>query len=81
MKRLLMVIVLTSALFSCTDNKRARSFGGTETVTLRPNEKLLNVTWKDSDMWIITQDTVTGICYAREKSSLGILEGTIIIKK
>lgn len=67
-------------IYSCTDNARAKRFGGSEEITLKPNEKLLNVTWKDSDMWILTQDTLTGKSYFREKSSWGIWEGEIVIK-
>lgn len=41
---------------------------------------LVNVTWKESNMWIITKDTITGIHYMRENSSYGIWEGEVIIK-
>lgn len=81
MKKLLFIALLLVMLSSCTDNERARSFGGTEKVTLRPNEKFINITWKEADLWIITEDTITGTYYAREKSSYGIMEGTIIINK
>lgn len=68
------------ALASCTDNQRARNFGGTETVKLEPNEKLINITWKQDNLWIVVQDTVTNTFYAREKSSFGIVQGKVIIK-
>lgn len=74
---LFMFIVCTS----CTDNNRARHFGGTETVKLFPKEKFINITWKETSLWVITQDTTTGVFYAREKSSYGLLEGKIIITK
>lgn len=38
MRRLTMVAITLLALVSCTDNQRARNFGGTETVKLEPNE-------------------------------------------
>jgi hypothetical protein len=66
---------------SCTDNQRARKFGGTETVKLEPQEKFINITWKQDNLWIIVQDTTTGVYYAREKSSFGVLEGKVIISK
>lgn len=68
------------ALASCTDNERARRFGGTEQVELKPNEVVLNVTWKENEMWICTKDTTTNTVYFREKSSWGVMEGTIILK-
>ncbi len=76
-----MVAITLLALVSCTDNQRARRFGGTETVKLEPNEKFVNIAWKNDDLWIIVQDTVTGNYYAREKSSFGIMQGKVIIQK
>ena len=80
MKQLL-ILALTAILFtSCTQNERARSFGGTENVTLKPNEILINATWKELSLWILTVDTVTGVTYFRENSAVwGLWEGEIII--
>ena len=80
MKKLMMILVAMVVMSSCTENARARRFGGTETLTLKPNEVVLNVTWKESQMWICTQDTITRVVYFREKSSWGVMEGTVIIK-
>jgi hypothetical protein len=81
MKKLMMILgVMMVVMSSCTENVRARHFGGTETLALKPNEKVLNVTWKDNEMWVCTQDTITRVVYFREKSSWGVVEGTVIIK-
>ena len=80
MKNLMIILVAMVIMSSCTENARARHFGGTETLALKPNEVVLNVTWKESQMWICTQDTVTRVVYFREKSSWGVMEGTVIIK-
>jgi hypothetical protein len=80
MKKLMMILVTMVVMSSCTENVRARHFGGTEILALKPNEKVLNVTWKDNEMWVCTQDTITGVVYFREKSSWGVMEGTVIIK-
>jgi hypothetical protein len=80
MKKLMIILVAMVIMSSCTENARARHFGGTETLALKPNEVVLNVTWKESQMWICTQDTVTRVVYFREKSSWGVMEGTVIIK-
>jgi hypothetical protein len=79
MKKLLFIIGLVS-LTACTENGRARRFGGTEEVSLKPNEVVLNVTWKDSEIWICTKDTLTNVVYFREKSAWGVMEGTVILK-
>lgn len=76
---LLVALAILSVFSSCTDNQMARNYGGTEEVTLQPNHVLLNVTWKQDDMWIITRDTTTNISYVQEKSSWGLLEGTIVL--
>ena len=81
MRKLTMVAITLLALASCTDNQRARSFGGTETIKIEPQEKFINITWKQDNLWIIVQDTVTGDYYAREKSSFGVMQGKVIIQK
>jgi hypothetical protein len=80
MKKIIIIVLLTLTISSCTKNKRARSFGGTEEISLKSHEKLINVTWKESNMWVLTKDTTTNISYFRENSSFGIWEGEIIIK-
>jgi len=80
MKKLFVIAIAALSLASCTDNERARRFGGTEEVKLKPNEVVLNVTWKENEMWICTKDTVSGVVYFREKSSWGVMEGTVILK-
>jgi hypothetical protein len=77
---MMILVVMMVVISSCTENARARHFGGNEILTLKPNEKVLNVTWKDDEMWVCTQDTITGVVYFREKSSWGIIEGTVVIK-
>lgn len=80
MKKLIFIAIAALSLASCTDNQRARHWGGTEEIQLKPNEVVLNVTWKEQEMWICTKDTVTGVTYFREKSNWGVMEGTVILK-
>jgi hypothetical protein len=80
MKKTIFTLIGIAAMASCTDNQIARNYGGTEEVKLKPNEVVLNVTWKQDNMWICTKDTVKGVVYFREKSSWGLAEGTVIIK-
>ena len=65
---------------SCTDNQIARSFGGTETIKLEPNEEFINITWKQDNLCIIVKDKNTGKFYAREKSSFGVMQGKVVIE-
>ena len=82
MKRLFALLLLAVLFITigCTPQSRARNFGGTENVQLKPNEVLINVTWKDDNLWILTKDTLTGSQYFRESSSWGVWEGEIIIE-
>jgi hypothetical protein len=80
MKKILVLLFSIGSLVSCTENQRSRRWGGTEEISLKPNEVVLNVTWKQDEMWICTQDTITGVTYFREKSNWGVLEGTVVLK-
>lgn len=81
MKKTLITLILGLFLISCTDNQRAKSFGGTETIQLKENEEFVNITWKQDNLWVIVKNTSTNEFYAREKSSFGMLEGKVVIKK
>lgn len=89
MKRILLSTVfilmlpLTLIWSSCTSNQNARKFGGTKTITLDPGVRVVNVTWKDNDMWILTKhDTTKPQTYTfKEKSNFGLMEGTVIIEE
>ncbi len=73
------------AVFGCTQQQRAKSFGGTSTENLPPNRKLINVTWKDDHLWYLTRPMVasdTAETYEfKESSSYGFLNGTVILKE
>jgi hypothetical protein len=80
MKKLLLYFTLVT-LFGCTPNERARSFGGTETIVLEQNIRLVNATWKGADLWIVTKkdSSSPSTYYFKEKSNWGLQEGQIII--
>lgn len=80
MKKIITIVLITLLISSCTKNNRARNYGGEEEILLKPHEKLINITWKKTSMWILTQDTITKIIYFRENSSFGIWEGEVIVK-
>lgn len=63
-------------------NEIARNFGGNETVKLEKGERLVNITWKESDLWILTKvDTLAkpATYTFKEKSNAGILNGSVTI--
>jgi hypothetical protein len=77
MKYLFLILILIS---SCNSNYNARYFGGNYEITLPKNEIFINLTWKESSLWVISKDTITGYYFAREKSPFGELEGQVTIK-
>jgi hypothetical protein len=81
----LIVLTLVMFFFGCSKQIRVKNFGGSETITLGLNQKLVNVTWKDSDMWVLTRpmkntDSVETYIFS-ESSSFGVFEGTLTIKE
>ena len=86
MKKIIIITCSLLTMLSCTENQRARSFGGTEVINLEEGVRLVNVTWKGkngSDLWILTKKdtTVATTYYFNEKSSFGVLEGQVIINE
>jgi len=62
--------------------KMAKNFGGSMTVELAPNTKLLNATWKNNSLWLLTSpriDEKPTTYNFIEKTSMGILQGNVII--
>jgi hypothetical protein len=78
-------MALAWCLTSCTENIRARSWGGTTEVNLPPGQKLVDVTWKGNDLWYMYRPAVEGerieTYVFREDSSFGIMEGKVIFKE
>jgi len=87
MKRWLLsiIVLLTFGLGGCTQNQRARTFGGTAKVELPPNTKLIIATWKEEDLWYLhrpmRQEEVPETITFQEDSSFGMVEGTVVFKE
>jgi hypothetical protein len=79
----LFVIIVITMLSSCTKNSRVKTFGGSAKLELKPNRKLVNATWKDSNLWILTRqmkESDTAEVYEFcEESKYGMFEGTYTI--
>ena len=82
MKKYLLVWLFCLCLCSC-DQYVSRNFGGNTTIALQPNEKLVEVTWKDdANLWYLVEpmddDYVPKTKVFKESSMLGVLSGSII---
>jgi hypothetical protein len=78
------MVALFTAI-ACTQNKNAKTFGGTADYTLPENTKLVNGSWKGEDLWLLTRPMrpeETAETYKMiEKSNFGVWEGTVVIKE
>ena len=86
--KILMIAVMAIAMAvttSCTENSRAKNFGGTAHLNLPIGQKLKVVTWKNDALWVLTsdmKDTDVAESYDfAEESSWGVFEGNYIIKE
>lgn len=88
-KSLIVIVILILSLFllvvGCTQNERVKSFGGTGTLQLDKGQKLVNVTWKETELWVLTKqmnnEDVPETYIFKEHSSFGVLQGTYVIKE
>lgn len=82
---ILVAVIFVLSLTSCTQNMRAKQWGGEASMELPANQKLVMVTWKDNDLWYLTKPMVasdSAETYTfQEESSWGLLEGTYTIKE
>lgn len=85
MKQISLIILVLLFFSSCTENSKAKNFGGKASLDLPKGQKLVNVTWKDSDLWYLTRPmlaTDSAETYIfQEQSSWGVWEGTYTIKE
>jgi hypothetical protein len=85
MKKLIFISIAAILFTSCTKNEMAKNFGGTMTVNLPADTKLVNVTWKEDEIWYLTKpmnSTDSAETYSfQEESSFGVWEGTVVLKE
>lgn len=77
-----LALVAVATFSSCTDNLRARTYGGTTTIELDPGQKLIEVTWKETSIWYLTEPMEPGYepktKVFQEDSRFGVMEGKVI---
>ena len=79
------LLLMSTLLLSCTENQRAKSFGGKATIKLTKGQKLVEATWKGEDLWYLTRERRVNepieTYIFQENSSFGLLEGKVIFKE
>lgn len=83
MKNIIKAVALITVLSFASCNHIARKYGGSMTVDVDKDKKLVNCSWKKDELWLLTRqrkDGETPETYTYiEKSTFGILEGTVTI--
>lgn len=80
MKKLFFVFLASVALASC--QPLAKHFGGTFTIDLPKNTKLVNASWKKDSLWYLTRiakpDEKPETYEYLESSTFGLVQGKVI---
>ena len=81
MKKILFILMTIFCLISC-DQFFSRNFGGTTTIRLESGQKLVEATWKESDLWYLVEPMDSNYTPKTkefiESSTMGIAEGKVI---
>lgn len=97
MKKIMLISIAFAALLLCGCGQNpnedvkssgsvvAKKVGGTANIVLPPKQKLVSVTWKRDDMWILYRPFREGefaeeYTY-KEDSTFGMMEATLRIKE
>jgi len=83
--RSLLLLSTLLALSSCTDNEKAKSFGGKMYVDLPAGETLKFATWKEANLWYATEPRPAGVAAKqttmRENSVYGLMQGVVVFRE
>lgn len=82
---IIILLAVGAGLAGCTQQQRAKKFGGNATIDLSKGKKLINVTWKDDNIWYLTRpmnESDKEETYEfTESSNYGIAEGKVTIRE
>lgn len=79
---MLISIVLTLILLSSCQ-ATTKSYGGSMTLKLKPDQKLEMITWKDDSLWYLTRpmrvDEEAETHTFQQSTEFGVFEGTVTV--
>ena len=55
-KMMMLMLLVVFMSVSCTQEQRAKNWGGSYDYELPVNQKLVDVTWKGDDTWVLYRD-------------------------
>jgi hypothetical protein len=81
-KLFICMILLTIGVTACTENQRAKNYGGSMTVDLPKGYRLVSASWKGEDLWYTVEPMPSFYAPHQslmiEESSLGLKSGTVV---
>ena len=81
MKNILFILFAAICLVSC-DQWVSKELGGTTTIKLEPGQKLVEATWKNSNLWFLVEpmdsDYVPKTKEFIESSMVGVFQGKVV---
>lgn len=84
-RRALATLCVVGVLGGCNDQIRARQHGGTARVDIVAGQKVVNASWKEANLWILTRpaapDEKPETLTYHESSAWGVYEGTIVLQE
>ena len=82
-RKALLIAFAAIMMVGCTEKEMTRHFGGSSEIRLEKGQRLVEVTWKDENLWILTEpmdaDYQPRTKTFYEDSSFGLYEGKITI--
>lgn len=76
------IVFLTVFMLVGCDQFITKEFGGECTIELSPGQRLVEATWKDANLWYLTEtmdsDYVPKVKIFKESSLLGVAEGKVV---
>ena len=87
MKKYIALLMVSATLIAATgcSNTAAKHFGGTMDLSLPKGQKLVNITWKENDLWTLTrpmtEEDVAETYEFKANTNFGIVEGKVLIKE
>lgn len=82
---IVVLVLVVFGIYSLSANWRAKNLGGTVTKTLPAGKKLVSVTWKSDDIWVLVRDSKDGekpeTLEFIEYSGIGVLSGKVVIEE
>ena len=85
MKRTIAAALVAALSLTACENTLARRYGGTTHVDAKAGHKVVNITWKGDNLWILTRPMHEGeqaeTLTFSESSTYGVLQGHVVVRE